>query len=180
MTATWNDEDISRFLEVMESRGYEVRKKDASSAGRVNLEEKHFRRLEKFVGDTGTWQGWLFNLFVCVAHVSGECVTSMERVVQGASVTVDPKNVGQLVDPVIMKNFAHELFTVLCMVTGGEANVVVRSCVQKGYGYCGFAALCLLCQRFNPKTPTRILQLLTNVLQPPGVKNVRLLAHAIE
>ena len=80
----------------------------------------------------------------------------------------------------VKSKYGSELFGVLCSLTGGEANVVVRSVIQKGAGYCGFAALCVLSQRFNPKTPARILQYLTTVLNPTPVKDVRLLERAVE
>ena len=51
---------------------------------------------------------------------------------------------------------------------------------DKGAGWCGFAALCLLSQRLSPKTPARILQYLSVVLSPPPVKDVRLLERAID
>ena len=57
---------------------------------------------------------------------------------------------------------------------------MVRSILDKGAGYCGFAAMHAFNTRFNPKTPTRILQFLSVVVQPPPVKDIRLLAKAVE
>ena len=83
------------------------------------------------------------------------------------------------VDPTLKKH-APQLFSVLCVLTTGEANLIVRSTIDKGVGHCGFAALCLLSRRYNPKTPARVLQHLSSVLNPPVVKDVRLLERAIE
>ena len=80
----------------------------------------------------------------------------------------------------VKEKFAAELFSVFCSLTPGEASVVVRSIIQTGAGYCGFAALCMLIQRFNPKTPARVLQFLATVLNPAPVKDVRLLERAVE
>ena len=133
--ATLSDEDVARVVQALEGRGYEVRKRDAPQGqSRVILEEKHFRRIEKFSGDQSQWQKWLFNLCVAVSAISRDCVLAMEAVVKNANVTLDPKEVSKLVGAEVMAKFAHELFTVLCTLTGAEANIVVRSTVQKGLG----------------------------------------------
>ena len=46
--------------------------------------------------------------------------------------------------------------------------------------HCGFCAFYALNQRFNPKTPARTLQFLHQVINPPKVKDIRLLPKAIE
>ena len=178
---TLSDEDVARVVQALEAKGYEVRPKGREpGAARVVLEEKYFRRIDKFSGDTTKWQEWLFNVFVAVSGVSAECVLAMEDVVKNASATSNPENLHLLVQKQTLDKYKSELFGVLCSLTEGEANVVVRSTIQRGLGYCGFAALCLLSQRFNPKTPARVLQLLTTVLNPKAVKDVRVLARAVE
>ena len=180
--ALLSDDDVIRVVQSLEARGFEVRHKDKEPGGavRVVLEEKYFRRIDKFGGETSDWQEWLFNLCVAVSGVSRDCVRAMETVVQNANVTLKPQTIGTILQKDLLDKYSSELFGILCTLTSGEANVVVRSVVQKGLGYCGFAALCLLSQRFNPKTPTRVLQLLTAVLHPPAVKDVRLLSRAVE
>ena len=175
--ATLSDADLTRIVQALEARGFTVQRRDAS-ATKVLLEEKYFRRIDKYGGEVGKWQEWLFNLCVAVSGVSPECVVVMEDVVKKAGLIKDITAI--TVDATIKDKFGSELFGVLCSLTAGEANVVVRSVVQKGVGYCGFAALCLLSQRFNPKTPARILQYLTTVLNPTPVKDVRLLERAVE
>ena len=44
----------------------------------------------------------------------------------------------------------------------------------------GFAALGMLAKRYNPKTPSRILHALTQVLSPPTVKDVRQTPRMVE
>ena len=44
----------------------------------------------------------------------------------------------------------------------------------------GFAALGMLAKRYNPKTPSRILHALTQVLSPPTVKDVRQAPRMVE
>ena len=44
----------------------------------------------------------------------------------------------------------------------------------------GFAALGMHAKRYNPKTPSRILHALTQVLSPPTVKDVRQAPRMVE
>ena len=87
---------------------------------------------------------------------------------------------GIVADEGLMDKYKEEVFSVLCELTGGEANAVVRGLVNKGYGHCGFTAFYALNHRFNPKTPARTLQFLHRVINPPVVKDIRLLPKAIE
>ena len=188
--ALLSDEDVARVVVALEARGYTVRREQGGgvagdvgaggSAARVLLEEKHFRRIDKFVGEAAKWQEWLFSLCVAVGTVNASCTLAMEEVVRVASSITDVSKIEATVSEDIRKKFGTELFSVLCSLTGGEANVVVRGVVQKGAGYCGFAALCALSQRFNPKTPARVLQFLATVLSPQPVKDVRHLERAVE
>ncbi len=80
----------------------------------------------------------------------------------------------------LAEKYRAELFGVLCALTSGEANVIVRSVVGKGFLYDGFVALQFLNVRFNPKTPARLLQCLSAVISPGVIKDVRNLAKAVE
>ena len=173
-----SDADVARVIQALEVRGCSVQRRDNADGKKVLLDEKYFRRIDKYSGETAKWQEWLFGVCVAVSTVSPECVLEMEAVVKTAGVTKDLSTIE--IDRNVKDKFGSELYGVLCSLTAGEANVVVRSVLQKGVGYCGFAALCLLAQRFNPKTPARILQYLTTVLSPPPVKDVRLLERAVE
>ena len=177
--AAISDDDVAKIIQALEARGFSVHKKNEAFP-KVLLEEKYFRRIEKYSGESGKWQEWLFGVCVAVSGISPECVMAMEDVVKKAGMIRDITTLDELVNLEVKHKFGSELFGVLCSLTAGEANVVVRSVLQKGAGYCGFAALCMLSQRFNPKTPARILQFLTTVLNPAPVKDVRLLERAVE
>ena len=178
--AALSDADVAKVIHALEARGYSVRQRDVATTAKVVLEEKYFRRIEKYSGDSSKWQEWLFGVCVAVGAVSPECVVAMEHAIREAGTLRDVAKLGELLDQEVKAKFGAELFGVLCSLTGGEANVVVRSVIQKGAGYCGFAALCMLSQRFNPKTPARVLQFLTTILNPAPVKDVRLLERAVE
>ena len=81
----------------------------------------------------------------------------------------------------IMMEFNGESFGMLCGVTGGEPNVVVRgAAVKEKRKQRGFMALKFLADRFNPKTLARLLQFLSKVIRPAVVKDVRVLRKAVE
>ena len=172
------DQNLQQALQELRDRGYKV--DEAKGHPQVLLDEKHFRRVEKFVGSGGDWQEWTFSLIVATSKVALDCSKAMEEVIRQSGTIKDLNSLENAAKPEIMNKYGSELFSILCMLTGGEANVAVRSCVSKGGGYCGFAALCILSQRFNPKTPARILQYLATVLNPTPVKDVRLLERAME
>ena len=73
-----------------------------------------------------------------------------------------------------------------CVVTqfpvplGGEARIVVLNQKMNQGTPDGFAALGMLAKRYNPKTPSRILHALTQVLSPPTVKDVRQAPRMVE
>ena len=46
---------------------------------RDRLEEKHFRRVEKFVGDSGKFRGWLFDVLVGVGMVNRDLQEMVKR-----------------------------------------------------------------------------------------------------
>ena len=182
--ALLGDEDIARIIASLEARGYGIHRLDApttsASPRRVILDEKYFRRIDKFSGETSQWQEWVFAVCVAVGGVAPECVAAIESVIKQAGTITDLTGIAQIVGEDFVHKYGTELFGVLCSLTAGEANVVVRSVVAKGAGYCGFAALCVLSQRFNPKTPARLLQFLSTVLSPHAVKDVRQLERAVE
>jgi hypothetical protein len=173
-----SDEDLVRLVELLRAKGYDV--KDNGGRSKMVLEERFFRRMEKFGGEDGRWQEWIFNLVVTVGGVDRGCVAAMEKVLKECSGPLSETTLDFVIEQEVKAKFANELYGVLCSLTTGEANVVVRSVIAKGVGYCGFSALHVLNLRFNPKTPALVLQHLGLVINPAPVKDVRLLAKALE
>jgi len=142
---------------------------------------KTYSRLEKFSGEDSQWQEWVFNLIMTTKKVSKEVGEAMERIILECGTKLEMTIVKGIVkDDGIMNKYGAEMFAILCELTGGEANAVVRGVNNKGLGHCGFCAFYALNHRFNPKTPARTLQFLHLVVNPPKVKDVRLLPKAIE
>ena len=181
--STVTDLDVEKILQMLKGKGYVIKHSSEAGSGsgkRGILEEKFFRRMEGFEGKEGKWQEWIFNLLVCVGQVEAECVLAMEEMLKE---TLSLTTLNETKDKVGEERFgkySSELFGVLCSLTSGEANVIVRSVVGKGFGFCGFSALSFLNNRYNPKTPARLLQCLTEVISPGVVKDIRNLPKTVE
>ncbi len=104
----------------------------------------------------------------------------LERIGQQCETQLTPDNLRKVVSDDICQKYGPELFGVLCGLTGGDADGVVRGILAKHQMRCGFAAYFMLNVRFNPKTPGRMLQFLLTVTNTPSVKDVRLIPRAIE
>ena len=138
------------------------------------FDAKHFRLCKVFDGSsTGLkWEEWQYDFLRAVSARSAACGKAMEDLLKEAGATRDITTIQ--IDPLV-KQYGSQLFNVICGLTTGEANLIVRSANDKGAGWCGFAAMCLLSRRFIPKTLARVLQSLTVVLSLPAVQDIRLL-----
>ena len=154
----------------------------------VLLNDYTFRRMDKFTGADGTWQEWSFNLLMTVTQVEETLGKSLEEIKKKDEPLSDHMFEGTdaFKDYMFFKDsdrikYGGALYGVLCSLTGGEANSVVRN-VSLGINgsRCGFRAYYALNQRYNPKTTTRMLQCLTQAVSPVKVKNVREVPMAIE
>ena len=176
---------LQELIDALKAQGFKVeRDGDGNRKGAI-LDERYFRRADMFSGDVGKWSEWLFNLLVCLGQASIAAEKAVERVVDGKQTFVNSQQIRDLLVELgfgdgFYEKFSGELFSVVCGITSGEANGVVRGVVAKGFGYCGFAALSQLAHRYNPKTPARLLQCVLGAISPAPVKNVRDLPRAIQ
>ena len=144
------------------------------------LEDKVYRRCDKYTGVAGTWQEWSFNFINATSGVNKTIGLILERIGQQCETQLTPDNLRKVVSDEICQKHGAELFGVLCSLTGGDANGVVRGILAKHNMRCGFAAYFMLNVRFNPKTPARALQFLHTVVNPNPIKDVRFIPKGIE
>ena len=153
---------------------------------KVLLNDYTFRRMDKFTGAEGTWQEWSFNMSMTVTQVHQELGEALEemRLVKSpvsADMFTDVDSPFTKVSDEMIKSYSAALYGVMCSLTGGEANAIVRSVSQKlDAKKCGFTAFYALNVRFNPKTPARKLQFFAQVVNPAQVKNVKDVPMATE
>ena len=126
------DQNLEQVLKNLRDRGFKI--ETEGSRPQVLLDEKHYRRVEKFNGPSSDWQEWTFSLVVATSKIAPDCSKGMEEVIKQSGTIKDLKALDQAVNADIRKKYGSELFGILCMLTGGEANVAVRSCIQKGCG----------------------------------------------
>ena len=144
------------------------------------IEEKVYRRVDKYTGTAGTWQEWSFAFVNATCGVNHDVGKALERIGHQCETVLTPENLARCVDEDTRQKHGPELFSVLCGLTAGDANSVVRGILAKHNMRCGFAAYFMLSVRFNPKTPARALQFLHTVVNPTSIKDVRLTPKGIE
>ena len=137
------------------------------------LDEREFRECPIFAGDTANWDSWSHQLLVCCFEVP-EAQKALEEVARKA----DPDNLD--IDQRLIDEHASHLYRHLAKKTSGEANSLVRGVHSRKGKLCGFTAFAILAQRYNPKTPARLLQHLMGVVSPERVKDVRKLQSHVE
>ena len=134
---------------------------------------KSFTRMEKFSGNANEWSGWLFNLKVCADAMDEDFGAAMRDITKAKMLKEDLDSlmveVEDMDEPYKLNK---KLFEILCGLTIGEANVVVRGTAEK-FGNCGFRALYLLNKRYRPNTHARKIQCLTEVARPQIIKDSR-------
>ena len=94
---------------------------------------KTFIRMDKFTGDENKWQEWVFNLIMLTKKVSVKIGEAMERIILQCGTKIEMAIVKGIVrDDELMVKFGAEMFSILCELTGGEANAVVRGVNNPG------------------------------------------------
>ena len=104
----------------------------------------------------------------------------MERVAVLAESIQNWNSLDDWIDGNIRDEYEGPLWAVLVQHTDGEARTVVLNQKMNQGKPDGFAVVGMLAKRYNPKTPSRILHALTQVLSPPTVKDVRQAPQMVE
>ena len=139
------------------------------------MDERHFRRIDKFDGVESKWKEWSFQMKTAIASVNPKVRALLEEIQK------DPKGVdwdlmfGNLNDHQV-DQMSAELYGTWVLMTTGEALTVVRG-VAGGNGWHAWQQLVV---RYNPKTPARALVAMMSVMQPRKVKDVRELQGAVQ
>ena len=148
------------------------------------LDERDFNQIAKFGGALAQWDEWRHS-FCMVCGKLPELYQTMRVVINQAVVCKNVENIrlddDERNEAYLREKFSLRLYRYLSLTTTGEAQLVVRGTESRSGGFqCGFVALGALVKWFNPRTPGRIFQHLGIVLNPPKIKDVRLLPKAVE
>ena len=139
------------------------------------MDERHFRRIDKFDGAESKWKEWSFQMKTTIATINPGVRGLLEEIQK------DPKEVdwdlmfGNLNDQQV-EQMGAELYGLMVLMTTGEALTVVRW-VAGGSGWQAWQQLVI---RYNPKTPARALMAMMAVMQPRKVRDVRELQGAVQ
>ena len=140
---------------------------------RVVLEEKYFRRMDKFEGDMAKFRGWVFDLGVAIGGVDEKLSKTLERLGRYEDKDKwEPEQEGQAFQE-IHEKYKGELYGLLCSITQGEAKVLVRGVYDTGKGNDGFRAFMLLNHRYDQRNNAILLQAFLEVVGSPSLKGIR-------
>jgi len=146
---------------------------------RVTLDEKYFRRCEKFDGDTFKFRAWLFDLLVAIGQIDGTLYDSLKDMLYRArDEEFDPASY-EGVNHQLYEKYKSELYGVVVSLTVGEAKSVVRGISESGNNNDGFKALVVLQCRYDKKTKANLLRTFLDVTNPPGIKGVNTIIKSI-
>ena len=95
------------------------------------IEEKNFRRQEVYAGVVGTWQEWSFNFLTTVEGINGKVGEVLTDIAKKSATSLTTEALLPLVPYDLRVKHGAELFGVLCQLTTGEANAVVRGVTAK-------------------------------------------------
>ena len=104
------------------------------------VEDKAYRRVEKFTGTAGAWQEWSFSFVNATSAVNKDIGAVLDCIGHQCETQLTQENLRKCVTEEMREKHGPELFGVLCGLTGGDANGVVRGVLSKHSVRCGFAA----------------------------------------
>ena len=118
------------------------------------LDEKYFRRVEKFDGELDKYRGWIFDIVVALAQVDGELSKEVEKLVMGredivGKVSVERWDAENTVGKDIHRKYSSELYGLLVSLTSGEAKGILKGMLDSKMPSDGFKALVVLRRRFD-------------------------------
>ena len=140
-----------------------------------HLDERHFRRMEKFEGVEAKWKEWSFQLKTQVGAISRPTRGLLDEI-QNKGKDPDWDEIFLEHDQEEVQKMGAEIYNLMVSLMGGEALTLVRGVA----GSNGWEAWHKVAMRFDPKTPARALKLMMMVMQPRRVKDIREMQAAVE
>ena len=96
------------------------------------LQEKCFRRVEKFEGELLKFRGWLFDFLVAISQVGDLLARELNQLLSGG---LDEKWYPETDTDVCefkYGKYSFELYGLLCSLTTGEAKTIIKGMVDLG------------------------------------------------
>jgi hypothetical protein len=174
-------EDIATLVRVaVEGALASVRPVPGASGGGGRLDEKYFRRVDKYDGSgRSSWREFSFQFKTAVGMGNPKARSFLEEIEKAGKEVNFSMIFEEVVEPgdrAQLDRLGAEVFAMLSSLVSGEALTVVRG-ILTGDGWLAWAKLCA---RFDPKTPAKALMAMLSVMNPKKVKDVRYLSGAVE
>ena len=129
--ATLTPQDIQALIEAVVKVALEGQQTVRREGG--NLDETHFRRVDKFDGKDGTWREWSFQFNTQVGAASTLARSKLDEIQKaGDNPDWDTIFFDDNVDTI--NKLVSELYSVMTSLVSGEALMMIRG-VQHGDGW---------------------------------------------
>ena len=141
----------------------------AGGFGRRRIQEKDFRRVDKFPGGEDEWKAWEFDIKVSARAADSILVEAME-VAEIASKDITAADFSELEDEKWdgLEDKSRQLYDIFCMLTSGEAKSVIREVP----GGDGIAAWQTLAKSYARRFLARVLRRYREVMNPVSAKDL--------
>ena len=141
------------------------------------LEEKDFRRVDKFEGDPAKFRGWIFDVFTALNHVDSFLAADLHGLlardaVNGKAERWEP-GMDLDCDHSRYVKYHGELFGILSLLTSGEAKTVLREMSDAGETLDGYRVLGIFQDRYGKRTSASMLRSYLDVVTPSAIKGVK-------
>ena len=144
------------------------------------MDEKHFRRVDKFEGNPAKFKSWMFDLLTACEYVDPSLARDLKlqtkerpkiNIEEGEFKIEEARGVHDNYTFGNQKKYKGALYALIVGLTTGEAKCVVRSISEKAWESDGFLALATLQARYDANTAASLLQCVMEVVSPPTIKN---------
>ena len=141
----------------------------AGGFGRRRIQEKDFRRVDKFSGGEDDWKAWEFDFKVSARAADAILVEAVE-VAEIESKDITAADFSELEDQKWdgLEDKSGQLYDILCMLTSGEAKSVIREVP----GGDGTTALQALAKSHARRFLARVLRRSREVMNPVSAKDL--------
>jgi hypothetical protein len=141
-----------------------------------NLDEKHFRRVDKFKGDKDKYKSWMYEVLTAIGVVDTRLQKELKVLMKGFR--EQEKGFGDFdvdedeVDKNRYEHYKGQLYGILVSLTEGgtEARAVLKGFEDRGEELDGYVGLLALQERFDVQTTSSMLGMFLEVVKPGGIK----------
>ena len=145
-----------------------------SKGSSVMLDEKYFRRLDKFNGDIELHRGWSFDPVMALNQLDSSLSKEINKVLGACGNEGEKWDHEGRMDPDIWERYHNELYTVISGLTTGTAKTALKGLYDRDRKMDGFKVLVVFQSRFDIQTVGGMIQAFVEVVKPALLRRIRL------